>query len=132
YVISCALSLAVLIACLFIEYMHLLFLFLVVLPLVVIDVIFAFFILKDVITRTFPKVDFPSIILSTLGFGGLLFGFSTLGGENNRAITFAVIFIGLIALTLFIQRQFRLTQPILEFRVFKNRTFRITTFIGMI
>src|SRR5699024_4976020 len=34
--------------------------------------------------------------------------------------------------TFFIRRQFNLKQPILEFRVFKNRTFTITTIIGMI
>src|SRR5699024_4932393 len=37
-----------------------------------------------------------------------------------------------ITLILFIRRQFTLKEPILEFRVFKNTTFTLTTMIGMI
>src|SRR5699024_5054056 len=49
-------------------------LFLIVLPLAIIDIIFAYFFMKDVISRTFPKVDILSIIFSVFGFGGLLYG----------------------------------------------------------
>src|SRR5690625_2148898 len=53
--------------------------FYVVLPIAIINVIVAYFLLKNVTEQTFPKVDIPSIILSTLGFGGLLYGFSIEG-----------------------------------------------------
>src|SRR5690625_6614612 len=55
------------------------FLFLIILPLAVVDLIFAYYFMKNIITRTFPKVDNSSIILSILGFGGLLYGFSSVG-----------------------------------------------------
>lgn len=132
-VISFAPALAPVIAGWLIEFIHWRFLFLIVLPLVIIDIIFAYFVLKNVITRTFPKVDFISIALSTIGFGGLLFGFSTIGSnEQFNYVTFGVIILGFISLGFFIRRQFILKQPVLEFRVFQNKTFRITTVIGMV
>src|SRR5690625_1399320 len=109
------------------------FLFLIILPLAVVDLIFAYYFMKNIITRTFPKVDYLSIILSILGFGGLLYGFSSVGnyGWANTGVIISLI-IGSITLTLFIVRQLKLKQPILEFRVFKNKIFTITTVIGMI
>src|SRR5699024_9761721 len=74
-----------------------------------------------------------SIILSTLGFGGLLYGFSTAGDSGwSSAQVIVSMIIGAIALVTFILRQLRLEQPILEFRVFKNPTFTLTTVLGMV
>lgn len=108
-------------------------LFYVVLPLAIIDIIIAYFVMKNVTTQTFPKVDVFSIILSTLGFGGLLYGFSSAGNYGwSSPVVISTLIVGAVSLTLFILRQLKLTQPILEFKVFKNRTFTITTVIGMI
>ncbi|WP_066175794.1 MDR family MFS transporter [Bacillus marinisedimentorum] len=108
-------------------------LFYVILPIVIIDFIIAYFILKNVTKQTFPKVDILSIILSSFGFGGLLYGFSMAGntgwGSDQVIISMAV---GAITLTLFILRQFKLKQPILEFRVFKNKIFTLSTALGML
>src|SRR5699024_7786005 len=103
-------------------------LFYIILPLVMIDIIFAYFIMRNIIPRTYPKVDILSIILSTLGFGGLLYGFSSAGdyGWSSNIVIYALI-IGAITLTLFILRQFKLKEPILEFRVFTYHTFTIAT-----
>ncbi|QPZ38439.1 DHA2 family efflux MFS transporter permease subunit [Paramicrobacterium chengjingii] len=107
-------------------------LFIMMLPIAVIDIIVAFFILKNVTERTFPKLDVLSIILSTVGFGGLLFGFSAAGSAGWASprviITLAV---GVISLVVFILRQLKLEQPILEFRVFKYPMFTLNTAIGM-
>lgn len=108
-------------------------LFYLVLPLSVINIVIAYFVMKNVTKRTFPKVDILSIILSTLGFGGLLYGFSSAGsyGWTSIAVVSSLV-IGTITLTGFILRQFKLKQPILEFRIFKNKIFTLTTIIGMI
>ncbi len=108
-------------------------LFYLVLPLSIINIVISYFVMKNVTKRTFPKVDYLSIILSTLGFGGLLYGFSSAGnyGWTNIAVISSLV-IGAITLTSFIVRQFKLEQPILEFRIFKNKIFTITTIIGMI
>ncbi|GGM33634.1 putative MFS-type transporter YcnB [Paraliobacillus quinghaiensis] len=107
--------------------------FFVILPIILIDIILVYFFMENVTKRTFPKVDILSIVLSTFGFGGLLFGFSSAGnGEWADPTVIISIVVGLISLITFIRRQFKLEQPILEFRVFKSRTFTITTLIGMI
>lgn len=108
-------------------------LFYVILPIIIIDIIVAYFILKNVTKQTFPKLDILSIILSSLGFGGLLFGFSTAGGSGWASAQVIIsMIIGVISLTWFILRQLKLKQPILEFRVFKNKIFTLTTILGMV
>lgn len=48
--------------------------FYVVLPIAIINIVAAYFLLKNVTEQTNPKVDVFSIILSTLGFGGCCMG----------------------------------------------------------
>src|SRR5699024_6191679 len=116
-----------------IEHFHWKALFYVVLPLAIIDIIIAYFVMKNVTTRRFPKVDIASIVLSTLGFGGLLYGFSSAGNNGwTSPLVIIALVVGAITLTAFILRQFKLEQPILEFRVFKNKIFTVTTVITMI
>lgn len=107
--------------------------FFVILPIIIVDIIFAYFAMKNVTKQTYPKVDYLSIVLSSFGFGGLLYGFSSAGNvgwTSNQVIVSIVI--GAVSLTFFILRQFKLAQPILEFRVFKYKTFTIATIIGAI
>ncbi|MBO1005370.1 MDR family MFS transporter [Pseudogracilibacillus auburnensis] len=108
-------------------------LFYIIIPLSLIDLILAFFFMRNIITRTFPKVDYLSIILSMFGFGGLLYGFSSVGnyGWSNPAVIMSLI-IGSITLTIFIFRQFSLKEPVLEFRVFTYKVYTLTTVIGMV
>jgi EmrB/QacA subfamily drug resistance transporter len=107
--------------------------FYVVLPIAIINIITAYFLLKNVTKQTNPKVDMPSIILSTLGFGGLLYGFSVAGNVGWLSFQVAVsMVVGAVTLYLFITRQFKLKQPILQFKVFQYKTFAITTGLAMI
>lgn len=108
-------------------------LFYVILPIVIIDFIVAYFILKNVTKQTYPKLDILSIILSSLGFGGLLYGFSIAGSQGWGSLQVVVsMMIGSVTLFSFITRQFKLKQPILEFRVFQNKMFTLTTVLGMV
>ncbi|TDL30345.1 DHA2 family efflux MFS transporter permease subunit [Jeotgalibacillus sp. S-D1] len=108
-------------------------LFYVILPIIFIDITVAYFILKNVTVQKFPKLDVLSIALSTLGFGGLLYGFSAAGnsGWSSGQVLVSMI-VGAISLTWFIFRQTKLEQPILQFGVFKNKVFTITTILGMV
>jgi len=108
-------------------------LFYFIIPLAILDLLAAFFFMRNIITLTYPKVDVLSIILSTLGFGGLLYGFSSAGnyGWTNIAVLASII-IGALSLTWFILRQLRLVEPVLEFRVFQHKTFTLATVIGMV
>ena len=107
--------------------------FYVVLPIAIINIIVAYFILKNVTKQSHPKLDMLSIVLSTLGFGGLLYGFSVAGDSSWSSMPVILsIIIGIITLTWFIYRQLHLEQPILEFRIFKYSVFTLTTVLGMI
>lgn len=108
-------------------------LFYIVLPIALLDLICAFFLLKNVTKLTHPKLDMLSIVLSTFGFGGILYGSSIAGSSGWTSPEVIVTFIvGGVSLVFFIVRQFRLKQPILEFRVFRYSIFTLTTVIGML
>lgn len=108
-------------------------LFYMILPIAIINIIVAYFILKNITKLTDPKLDVLSIILSTLGFGGFLYGFSIAGSTGWASAQVIVSFVvGGIALTWFILRQLRLDEPILEMRVFQYKMFTLTTVLGMV
>lgn len=80
--------------------------FYVIIPVAVIDLLAAYLFMRNIIPLTHPKVDYLSIMLSTLGFGGLLYGFSSAGnyGWSNIAVLISLV-VGVISLTIFILRQ---------------------------
>lgn len=107
--------------------------FYVVLPIAIVNIIGAYIFLKNVTEQKNIKVDVTSIILSTLGFGGLLYGFSIAGNVGWGSIqVYGTMIFGAISLTIFILRQLKLDQPMLEFRVFKYNIFSLSTGLGMI
>ncbi|MFF2447978.1 DHA2 family efflux MFS transporter permease subunit [Neobacillus sp. NPDC058068] len=108
-------------------------LFFIILPIALIDIIVAFLFLKNVTEVSRPKVDVLSILLSSFGFGGLLYGFTCAGNYGwNHAATLLSLAIGGVSLLVFIFRQLRLKHPMLEFRVFSFSIFPFAIIIGMI
>ncbi|WP_226665335.1 DHA2 family efflux MFS transporter permease subunit [Metabacillus litoralis] len=108
-------------------------LFFIILPIALIDIVVAIFALKNVTEITKPKLDIVSIMFSTLGFGGLLYGFTSAGNNGwLDPITLTTVSVGVLSLILFITRQLRLEHPMLEFRVFKFSIFPFAVIIGMI
>lgn len=107
-------------------------LFLMMLPISVLAMIIGYFILANVTERTFPRLDILSIIMSSFAFGGLLYGFSSGGntGWTSPQVSLSLS-VGAIVLVLFIWRQLKLDEPILEFRVLKNPMFTLNTALGM-
>lgn len=78
------------------------------------------------------KLDVVSVVLSTLGFGGLLYGLSAIGSYGVTADSAGGVVIGVVALALFFRRQLRMEQPMLQVRVLTNRKFLIATIIVML
>ncbi|MBB5174159.1 MDR family MFS transporter [Texcoconibacillus texcoconensis] len=106
------------------------FLFWGILPLALIMIVIAYFSMRNVTELKDPKVDIPSIVLSSLGFGGLLYGFTSAGNNGwTNPITLVVLAVGTATIVLFIQRQLRMQHPMLEFRVFKQSIFTLSTII---
>lgn len=108
-------------------------LFIIIAPLAALNIVFAFFYMRNVTEQTNPKVDILSIVMSTLGFGGLLYGFSVAGVSGWLSVEVILpIAAGLFIVGLFVRRQFKLVQPILEIRVLKNPYFLMASLIGII
>ncbi|WP_224725913.1 MDR family MFS transporter [Paenibacillus vietnamensis] len=106
-----------------------------VLPIALFVIAFAAVKLKNVTETTNPRIDVLSLILSTCGFGGIVFGFSSAGeghGGWASATVLVPMAIGIVSLLLFTWRQLSIAEPLLELRAFKYRVFRLSTFIMMI
>ncbi len=106
--------------------------FYVVFPIAIIIIIASIFLLKNVTETTHPKLDIASVILSTLGFGGLLYSFSSVGEAGWTSVQFiAPLVVGIVSLVIFIRRQLNLKEPILEFRVFNYSIYTLGTILSM-
>ncbi|MDN6626844.1 MAG: multidrug efflux MFS transporter [Pisciglobus halotolerans] len=108
-------------------------LFYFILPFAVLDVIVAFFVLKNVGETSKPKLDIASVLYSTLGFGGMLFGLSN--SSSNPFFSISVAFpllIGIISLILLVTRSSHLKEPLLNFSIFKYRDYRLNLIITLV
>lgn len=102
------------------------YLFLIILIISVIVLIFGLFKMTNATELSKPTLDILSVILSTFGFGGLLFGFSSAGPYGwNHPLSYVSIIIALIILIGFVLRQLKLDTPMLEMRVFQYRSFTV-------
>ncbi|WP_336635114.1 DHA2 family efflux MFS transporter permease subunit [Lysinibacillus fusiformis] len=106
-------------------------LFFTVLPVSVIVLTVATIFMKNVTTKKEGQLDSLSIVFSSFGWGGLLYGFSIAGAVGVLSMQVWIpLALGSIMLVLFIRRQLRLPQPMLEFRVFQSTIFTITTILS--
>lgn len=102
------------------------YLFLVVLLIGMIDFVFGYLSLPNITELSKPNLDKLSVILSTVSFGGLLYGFSTAGNLGwSHPMVYITIIAAIVILTVFIFRQLKLESPLLEFRVFKYNDFSV-------
>ena len=99
-------------------------------------IIYAMTKIENVSEITKPKIDYPSILFSTIGFGGLIFALSTLAEKAITApIVWGPLLAGIIALLLFGARQGAMEQPMVNLRVFKYPMFTLGTlmmFLGIL
>ena len=108
-------------------------LFEMIIPFAVISVILAIWKLGNVMETRPVTLDYLSIVLSTIGFGGLLYGFSMAGTAGwDAAQVYVTIIVGAIALVLFIIRQLRLEQPLMDLRTYKYPMFALASVISMV
>lgn len=109
------------------------YLFYVTLPFTIIDLILAFFLLKNVTGGKKVSMDILSLVGSTIGFGGLLYGFSNAGNYSwTDTNVYLPLIIGAVFLLIFIYRQLKLKDPLLNLNVFKSKVFTFSTIIVMI
>ncbi|MBD9366632.1 multidrug efflux MFS transporter [Leuconostoc mesenteroides] len=106
------------------------YLFGIIVPIVGIVIILAFLFMKPVIKTSNPKLDWWSLAFSTLGFGSLLYGFSSVGHDGwlSNTVLFSLL-IGIITISIFAKRQFAMEKPFLQLRVFGYKEFTIPTLL---
>ena len=84
---------------------------------------------------TKPAIDIVSIVLSTVGFGGVIYSLSTMAEKSlTSAYVYLPLVVGLVSLSLFAVRQFKMKHPMINLRVFKYPMFTlgvVLLFIGM-
>ncbi|EOH8507996.1 multidrug efflux MFS transporter LmrS [Staphylococcus aureus] len=81
----------------------------------------------------YTKLDKRSVMYSTIGFGLMLYAFSSAGDLGfTSPIVIGALIISMVIIYLFIRRQFNITNVLLNLRVFKNRTFALCTISSMI
>ncbi|RXZ80159.1 DHA2 family efflux MFS transporter permease subunit [Paenibacillaceae bacterium] len=101
-------------------------LFYLVIPFALLSIIIGAAVLKNVSEVTKPRVDFLSIVLSTIGFGGIVYGFSSAGehGWSEPEVIWTIA-AGGVSLLLFVWRQLLLKQPVMDLRAFRYPTFAL-------
>ena len=99
------------------------------LPFLVFSLVYGLIFMQNVSTLTKPKIDVLSIILSTIGFGGLVYGFS-LAGDKGWAdlLVISAILVALTSLIIFSFRQLKIDNPMLDLRAFKYPMFSLGIF----
>lgn len=115
------------------------FLFVVVLPVAVAVLVLGARRMRDVTEPRATRLDVVSVVLSAVGFGGLVFGLSHLGegGGSGAAVSAASIVVGVVVTGLFVLRQVQLQRRegsdegsgpgvLLDLRTFRTPTFAVS------
>ncbi len=104
-----------------------------IIPVVVFVLLLSLFFMRNVLPNSNPKLDFLSLVESTIGFGSLLYGFSEVGNDGwGSPVVLTTIFVGVIFIVIFGLRQLKLDEPFLQIKVFKNFTFTLSTILSSI
>lgn len=106
-------------------------LFTALIPIIVLVMIIGKLVLVDVAEITKPKIDFLSIILSTIGLGTIIYGISSISAGDARVTSISFV-IGVICMIIFIKRQVTLEEPMLDLSPFKYPKFTIGVLLVMV
>lgn len=116
-----------------VEHYHWRTLFIMIIPFALIVLTLAFFKLKDKKEKIKGGIDAMSLVLSSIGFGGILYGFSSAGEKGwDSPYVYGTLIISTISLILFILRQYKLEKPMLDFRVYKYPMFSLSSAITIV
>jgi EmrB/QacA subfamily drug resistance transporter len=102
-------------------------------PIAAVVLVIAIFLLKDKKGKVDIRLDLFSLVLSSIGFGGLLYGFSSAGDKGwDSPQVYITIIVGAISLVWFILRQNKLEKPMLNFKVYKYPMFALSSVISIV
>lgn len=108
-------------------------LFYFILPIALVDIVVALFVMKNVGEVSKLKLDYLSVLYSSMGFGGLLFGFSN--ASSNPFFSMMVLLplaVGTVSLILLVKRCNKSAFPLLNFAVFRYPGYRTSILISFV
>ncbi|GAF15070.1 drug resistance transporter, EmrB/QacA family [Bacillus sp. JCM 19045] len=109
-------------------------LFEMILPLAIISLVLSIWKLQNVMPQNKEaNLDYLSVVLSSLGFGGLLYGFSSASADGwTDTWVLTTLIVGTISLVAFIIRQLKMSEPLLDLRAYKHPMFALASIIAMV
>ncbi|SHL58733.1 MFS transporter, DHA2 family, lincomycin resistance protein [Anaerocolumna jejuensis DSM 15929] len=87
--------------------------------------------LTETVELTKPKIDYLSILLSSIGFALIVYGMSIIGSATS-IINIAIFVAGILSLAFFCKRQLSLKQPMLDIRAFRKPYFALGAILVII
>ena len=112
-------------------------LFIAILPIALICLIVGNRMIRVPSTPRHAKLDVVSVLLSAVGFSGVVYGLASFGegsGEHTIVSPWLALAVGLVFVALFAARQLHLQKSdraLLDMRPFANRTFATTSLIAL-
>lgn len=108
-------------------------LFEMILPFAIISLILAIWKLKNVMPTREIHLDVVSVMLSAVGFGGLLYGFSSASKDGwNDVTVISTIAVGVLGIIIFIIRQIRSTDPLLNLSTYRYPMFALSSITSVV
>ncbi|GEN47745.1 MDR family MFS transporter [Ligilactobacillus pobuzihii] len=105
-------------------------LFLSIMPISVLVLILGYFTLRKVLPTEKAPIDWSSVLMSIIGFGSMLFGFSSVGNYSwTDPIVYVTLIIGVIFVAFFVWRSLKINNPLLEFKVFKHSDYTLSVIL---
>ena len=109
------------------------YIFWVTVPFLLFSLIFGFIYLPNVNEVRKVSIDAISVILSTIGFGGIVYGFSVSGVEGWTSVTvLGTIIVGVLAIILFAIRQMKMENPMMNLKAFRYPLFVLGVIMSFI
>lgn len=102
-------------------------LFLFILPILLLVLVMGWFTLRKVLPTKKVPIDWLSVLLSVIGFGSMLFAFSSVGNYQwTDPVVYLTLTVGIIVVALFIWRSLTIKNPLLQLKVFAHREFSLS------
>lgn len=105
-------------------------LFLVVLPIAALVTVFGLRKMQNIGEPEISSIDWLSVVVAALGFGGLVYGLSLFGeGAGHIGLGIGIVVAGCATIGLFVVRQLRLQRkdgPLMDLRVLRHRAYGLS------
>lgn len=105
-------------------------LFLSIMPISMVVLVMGWFTLRKVLPTKKAPIDWLSVLMSVVGFGSMLFAFSSVGDYQwTDPIVYVTLTVGVIVVGLFVWRSLKIKNPLLQFKVFEHPEFTLSAIL---